>query len=99
MTRKSYSQLSLYNNCPHQWKLRYIDKITESESNIHLVFGTAMIADDEEDYNKKQLYRILMPIWMNVIADTVTSGNPFNLFRIYGQWISDAAEFVRGSDE
>ena len=64
-----------------------------------LVFGTAMIADDEEDYNKKQLYRILMPIWMNVIADTVTSGNPFNLFRIYGQWISDAAEFVRGSDE
>ena len=42
MAKISYSQLSLYNNCPHQWKLRYIDKITESESNIHLVFGTAM---------------------------------------------------------
>ena len=42
MAKISYSQLSLYTNCPHQWKLRYIDKITESESNIHLVFGTAM---------------------------------------------------------
>ena len=42
MAKISYSQLSLYNNCPHQWKLRYIDKITESESNIHLIFGTAM---------------------------------------------------------
>ena len=42
MAKISYSQLSLYTNCPHQWKLRYIDKITESESNIYLVFGTAM---------------------------------------------------------
>jgi len=42
MSRISYSQLSLYTNCPKQWQLRYIDKITESESNIYLVFGTAM---------------------------------------------------------
>ena len=42
MAKISYSQLSLYTNCPHQWKLRYIDKIRESESNIYLVFGTAM---------------------------------------------------------
>lgn len=42
MAKISYSQLSLYNNCPHQWKLRYVDKITESESNVYLVFGTAM---------------------------------------------------------
>ena len=42
MAKISYSQLSLYNNCPHQWKLRYIDKISQSESNIHLIFGTAM---------------------------------------------------------
>ena len=42
MSKISYSQLSLYNNCPHQWKLRYIDKISKSESNIHLIFGTAM---------------------------------------------------------
>ena len=42
MAKISYSQLSLYTNCPHQWKLRYVDKIRESESNIYLVFGTAM---------------------------------------------------------
>ena len=24
MAKISYSQLSLYTNCPHQWKLRYI---------------------------------------------------------------------------
>ena len=42
MAKISYSQLSLYTNCPHQWKLRYIDKISKSESSIHLVFGTAM---------------------------------------------------------
>jgi hypothetical protein len=42
MAKISYSQISLYTNCPKQWQLRYIDKITQSESNIYLVFGTAM---------------------------------------------------------
>ena len=42
MNRISYSQLSLYNECPYHWKLRYIDKIKKQESNIHLIFGTAM---------------------------------------------------------
>ena len=38
----SYSQISMYNDCPLRWKLRYVDKISVSESNIHLIFGTAM---------------------------------------------------------
>jgi len=38
----SYSQLSLYDQCPQHWKLRYVDKISKTESNIHLIFGTAM---------------------------------------------------------
>ena len=42
MNRISYSQVSLYNNCPLHWKLRYIDKISKTEQNIHLIFGTAM---------------------------------------------------------
>jgi|TARA_Y100000310_G_scaffold90722_1_gene88021 hypothetical protein len=42
MNRISYSQVSLYNNCPRHWKLRYIDKISKTEQNIHLIFGTAM---------------------------------------------------------
>ena len=32
----------MYSECPLRWKLRYVDKISVSESNIHLIFGTAM---------------------------------------------------------
>ena len=40
--RISYSQISMFSNCPHRWKLNYIDKLKVSESNIYLIFGTAM---------------------------------------------------------
>ena len=42
MARISYSQISMYNDCPLRWKLNYVDKVSISESNIHLIFGTAM---------------------------------------------------------
>jgi len=42
MSRISYSQLSMYNECPLRWKLNYVDKLKVSESNIYLIFGTAM---------------------------------------------------------
>ena len=42
MNRISYSQLSMYSDCPLRWKLNYVDKLRISESNIHLIFGTAM---------------------------------------------------------
>ncbi len=42
MKKISYSQLSLYNECPYHWKLRYIDNIRTMESNIYLIFGSAM---------------------------------------------------------
>jgi hypothetical protein len=42
MSRISYSQISMYSECPHRWKLNYIDKLKVSESNIHLIFGSAM---------------------------------------------------------
>ena len=32
----------MYNECPQRWKLNYVDKLSISESNIYLVFGTAM---------------------------------------------------------
>ena len=37
----SYSQISTYTNCPHQWKLEKIDKQSRFEPNMFLVFGTA----------------------------------------------------------
>ena len=42
MSKISYSQLSMYNECPLRWKLNYVDKLRIFESSIHLIFGTAM---------------------------------------------------------
>ncbi len=38
----SYSQLSIYSNCPHQWGLRYRDGFKVFEPSIHAIFGTAL---------------------------------------------------------
>ena len=42
MNRISYSQISMYNDCPLRWKLNYVDDISIRESNIYLIFGSAM---------------------------------------------------------
>ncbi|MDB4378262.1 PD-(D/E)XK nuclease family protein [bacterium] len=38
----SYSQMSIFRQCPHRWKLQYKDKIRRFTSSIHTVFGTAI---------------------------------------------------------
>ncbi len=38
----SFSQMTIFNNCPHRWKLQYKDKIKTFTSSIHTVFGTAI---------------------------------------------------------
>lgn len=40
--RISFSQFSMWNTCPHKWKLSYIDKIKDDTPSIHLIFGKAM---------------------------------------------------------
>jgi hypothetical protein len=42
MAKVSFSQYSMWSSCPQQYKLNYIDKLGESSSNIHTIFGTAM---------------------------------------------------------
>ena len=42
MARVSFSQYSMWHSCPHQYKLSYIEGLSESSSNIHSIFGTAM---------------------------------------------------------
>ena len=37
----SYTQFSAWSECPHRWKLMYIDKLKQPP-NIHLAFGSAM---------------------------------------------------------
>jgi len=42
MAKVSFSQYSMWSNCPQQYKLSYIDKLGESSGNIHTIFGSAM---------------------------------------------------------
>jgi len=38
----SYSQISMFKQCPHKWKLHYKDKISQRDTSIYLVFGIAI---------------------------------------------------------
>lgn len=38
----SHSQITIENNCPYQWKLRYKDKIKPFSDSIHTIFGKAI---------------------------------------------------------
>lgn len=38
----SYSQFSMYMQCPRKWELEYIHNNREFEQSIHTIFGTAM---------------------------------------------------------
>ena len=64
----SYSQYTMYANCPKRWKLNYVDKLAEYSQSIHTLFGSAFhetlqayltimyedsaAAADREDWNK-----------------------------------------------
>tara|TARA_R100001463_G_scaffold19625_2_gene48176 strand:+ start:697 stop:1533 length:837 start_codon:yes stop_codon:yes gene_type:complete len=38
----SYSQYSLWKQCPYQWKIQYVDGIRDYTDSIHTLFGTSM---------------------------------------------------------
>ena len=40
--RISYTQVSMYNQCPYKWKLNYVDGLRQFGGNIHTIFGSAM---------------------------------------------------------
>ena len=66
MSRISYSQLSMYSDCPLRWKLNYVEKLRISESNKHLIFGTAM-------------HEVLQTYLEIMYYDTVKNANFLNL--------------------
>jgi len=84
MNRLSYSQLSLFSDCPYHWKLRYIDNILTSESSVHLIFGSAM-------HTTLQLYLTTM------FSDTVKKANELNLPQILQQNLID--EFRKAEED
>ena len=66
MGRISYSQLSMYGDCPLRWKLNYVDKLSVSEPSIHLLFGTAM--------------HEVIQTWLEVMYhDSIKNANKLNL--------------------
>ena len=38
----SYSQFSMYSECPKKWSLQYVEGHKQFTSTIHTVFGTAL---------------------------------------------------------
>ena len=70
---------------------------------MQLAFGIFVTLDDDEEYdeNSQQLYRLFMPIWMNVISDSIKNQDPLAIMRIHGQWATSAFETVRnlGTDD
>ena len=66
MSRISYSQLSMFSECPMHWKLKYIDDLALQEPSIHLLFGTAM--------------HEVIQTWLEVMYhDSVKNANKLNL--------------------
>ena len=52
MTQYSYSRVSLFNNCPYHFKLRYIDQLTELpryDADNPLIIGHALHTGIEHD--------------------------------------------------
>lgn len=48
----SYSQLSMFNRCPHQWKLAYKEKLQIYKESIFTLFGTAFHETIQEYFEK-----------------------------------------------
>ena len=66
MSRISYSQLSMFSECPLHWKLKYIDDLALQEPSIHLLFGTAM--------------HEVIQTWLEVMYyDSIKNANKLNL--------------------
>jgi len=66
MGRISYSQLSMFSDCPERWKLNYVDKLRVFETNIFLIFGTAM--------------HEVIQTWLEVMYnDSIKNANKLNL--------------------
>ena len=38
----SYSELKIFTECPHKWKLQYVDGLAGFTGNIYTAFGTAI---------------------------------------------------------
>ena len=71
----SYSQLSMYTQCPKKWALQYRDGHKVREQSIHMTFGTAL-------HETLQMYLDVMYNKSAAEADRIDLVNDFSQIRI-----------------
>ena len=84
MSHISYSQLSLYNECPKHWQLNYIDKVSIFEPSIHLIFGSAM-------------HTTLQTYLKTMYRDTIRKADSLDLYKLLQSNLSE--EFLKSKKQ
>lgn len=81
----SFSQISMYNQCPWKWKKTYIDKIKDNTGSIHLVFGQAM-------------HRVLQLYIKTMYETSIVEANKLDLYkRLYDEMVSEFKRSLKNS--
>ena len=57
MAHVSYSEIKIWNECPHKHKLQYVDRIDGFKGNLHTAFGSAIHSVCEHGLLKEDLDR------------------------------------------
>ena len=85
MKKVSYSQFSLYHQCPNRWKLDYIDGLRTHEQSIHTLFGSCMhetiqhwlqivYNDSVKAANNVDFAKMLKELLMSKYKQSITEG-------------------------
>ncbi len=69
----SVSSVSLYERCPAQWKLRYVDKVV-TPSNAPMMFGKAFHAALEAEHKGENSERALIAAWNIAESELAANG-------------------------
>lgn len=101
----SYTQFSAWSECPHRWRLMYIDKHRQPP-NIHLAFGTAMHETLQEYldlmYNKSikaadefAIYEDFQERFMKMYGDYKEQiGNNFTTKKELTEFVNDGLNII-----
>ena len=84
MAHISYSQLSMFDECPLHWKLNYIDKVSVFEPSIYLIFGSAM-------------HTTLQTYLETMYRDTVRKADSLDIYKLLQSNLSD--EFTKSKKQ
>jgi hypothetical protein len=82
-SKVSYSQYTIYANCPHHWKLEYMEGHKKRDPSIFLIFGTAMHETIQE--------------WLHVLyTKSPTEASELKLGQMLYDYMLDAYKEMKG---